>query len=415
MLKSKRLALLFWLLVAVGIALRVAAIHERPAGVLQVAPDEDEYYLIAQSVARGEGFALRGETTAYRDMLMPCTAGVLMMLFGESPLPMLYLNVILSVATALLIFELGRRRFKEEISVLLGGLWLLYPAAILFCALFFTETLFVFLWVLALVVHDRLEERNYRWSVALLLGAVTGLAILTRAVGIVLLLSFVIYIGLIRWEAPRRDRWLAIAVMLGGCAIIVQPWMTRNAIAVSGFMLNTNSGINLFIGNNARATGSYLFDEKHDRMLPPMEMGEVARDVAARELAWQFLSERTRQAVKLWGRKFAYLWSTDMSQWAHYYGPNLSGSLGEKLRSLPVGYLLVVGVPYALLVLFGVSGYYLVRYFPTRGIFLLQIFLVTMIVFLSFGAPRFHFPLMPLLLIGIGVLFRRIVWRLAPE
>ena len=395
--------------------LRVAAIHLRPEGVLERAPDEDEYLLIAQSVAAGEGFALRGVTTAYRDMLMPAAAGVLMIVFGRSALPMLYLNALLGCFTALLLFELGRSRFGKNIGMLLGALWLFYPTAMLFCGLLFTETLFVFLWTLALVVHDRLEASGYRWNVALALGVVVALAMLTRAAGIVLLLSFIVYIGLVRWEATRRDRWTAVAVMTGACLLVLQPWMTRNALAVGRFTLNTNGGINFLIGNNPRATGSYKFDETHERLLPPASLGEAARDQAAARIARQYLSERPRDAVALWGRKFAFLWATDVMQWAHYDGDRLTGSLGEKLRSLPLWKLLLLGAPYMLLVGFGIAGYYLVRNFPDRGLFLLQIFLTTMLVFLSFGAPRFHFPLMPAMVVGIGALFRERVWKSAPE
>jgi len=348
-------------------------------------------------------------------MLMPSAAGVLMIVFGKSALPMLYLNALLSCLTALLLFELGCSRFGVKVGVPLGALWLFYPAAIFFSSLLFTETLFVFLWTLALRIHDQLEESGYRWSVALALGVVVGLAMLTRAAGIALLLSFVIYIGLIRWETPKRERWTAVALIAGACFLVLQPWMTRNAIAMGSFTLNTNAGINLLIGNNPRATGSYQFDETHERLLPPLSAGEAARDQAAARIARHYLTERTRDAVGLWGKKFAFLWATDVMQWAHYYGDRLTGSLGEKLRSLPLWKLLALGAPYMLLVGFGIAGYYLVRHFPTRGLFLLQIFLTTLIIFLSFGAPRFHFPLMPAMVIGAGALFRERVWKSAPE
>ncbi|MDD5087964.1 MAG: glycosyltransferase family 39 protein [bacterium] len=410
----RRIPRVFWLLLLAGLALRVAAIQLRPEGVLARAPDEDEYLLIAQSIAHGDGFALRGVTTAYRDMLMPSVAGAFMIAFGPSALPMLFLNALLSCFTALLLFELGRSRFGDKIGVLLGGIWLFYPGAILLSALFFTETLFVFLWMLALVIYDRMEAADYRWTFALALGLVAGLAMLTRATGIVLLVSLVIYIGLVRWETPKRERWTAVAVMTGACLLMIQPWLTRNAIAVGSFSLNTNGGINFLIGNNPRASGSYKFDETHERLLPPVSAGEAARDQAAARIARHYLTERTRAAVGLWGKKFAYLWATDVSQWAHYFGDRLTGSLGEKLRALPLWRLLLLGVPYMMFVGCGIAGFYLVRNFPDRGLFLLQIFLTTMMVFVSFGAPRFHFPLMPAMVIGIGALFRPRVWVSAP-
>lgn len=409
---SKRI--LFALLI-IGVALRLMMIFLRPAGTLAIAPDEDEFLRIAQGVVRGEGFALHGVTTAYRDMLMPVVCGALMAVFGDSPLPMLFLNVLLSAATAFLLFEIGRRRFGEKVGLVIAGAWLFYPTAILFSAILFTETLFVFLCVLVIWLYDRLDEHEYNVGNALLLGIVSGLAMLTRSVGVVLPVSLLIYLLLIRFERPWSIRFRAALVIGTVCLMVAVPWMARNYFLTGRFVLNTNGGINMYIGNNARANGSYLFDDEHQRALPLEGAGEGVSDRAASALAWSFMREHPRELIELWGRKFAYLWATDMTQWIHYYwDSNGLPSVSKRLRAMPVPRLLLLAVPYALIVLLGVSGFYLVRHFPARGLFLLQIFLMTAAVLLAFGTPRFHFPMMPLLIIAAGALWRPHVWISAP-
>jgi 4-amino-4-deoxy-L-arabinose transferase-like glycosyltransferase len=403
------------MLLVIGVALRLAALGLRPAGALSAAPDEDEYLQIAQSVARGEGYALHGEITAYRDMLLPVVCGGLMAVFGDSPLPMLLLQIALSVATALLLFELGRRRFGEQVALIMAAVWLLYPTAVIFCAMLFTETLFVFLWVLALRTYDRLDDKGYRPLDAALLGVVAGLTMLTRAVGVVVAASLLIYVVLIRFERPPRVRLRAALILGAACLLVVLPWMVRNHFAVGRFALNTNGGINMYIGNNPRANGSYLFDADHERLLPPAEAGEAARDRAASGLALAFVREHPRDAVRLWGRKFAYFWATDMTEWIHYlWNPSGPPSVSKRLRAMPVARLALLAVPYVAIVLFGVSGFYLVRHFPARGLLLLQIFLLTLACFVTYGMPRYRFPLMPLLLISAGALWRPLVWVSAP-
>jgi len=402
-------------LLVIGVALRLVALCLRPEGALYAAPDEDEYLQIAQSVARGEGFALHGEITAYRDMLLPVVCAGLMALFGDSPLPMLLLNVLLSVATALLLFDLGRRRFGEQVALIMAGVWLLYPTAIIFSAMLFTETLFVFLWVLALLLYDRLDEGGYRPLDAVALGAVSGLVMLTRAVGVVVVLSLILYIVLIRFERPLRVRLRAALILGAACLLVVLPWMVRNHYAVGRFALNTNGGINMYIGNNPRANGSYLFDEDHERLLPPAEAGEAARDRAAATLALTFVREHPRDALRLWERKFGFFWATDMTQWIHYFwNPSGPPSVSKRLRAMPVARLALLAVPYMLIVLLGISGFYLVRHFPARGLLLLQIFLLLLACFVTYGTPRYRYPLMPALIIAAGALWRPHVWVSAP-
>lgn len=402
-------------LLVIGVALRFAALWLRPAGAIYAAPDEDEYLQIAQSVARGEGFALHGEITAYRDMLMPVTGGLLMAVFGDSPLPMLLLNIVLSAATAILLFDLGRRRFDERVALVMAAVWLLYPTAIIFSAMLFTETLFVFLWVLALWLYDRLDEGGYRPLDAAALGVVSGLVMLTRAVGVVVAISFIVYIVLIRFERPLKVRLRAALILGAACLLVVLPWMVRNNFTVGRFALNTNGGMNMYIGNNPRANGSYLFDEEHERLLPPAEAGETARDRAAAGLALAFVREHPRDALRLWGRKFAFFWATDMTQWIHYFwDPSGPPSVSKRLRAMPVARLALLAVPYMLIVLLGISGFYLVRHFPARGLLLLQIFLLLLACFVTYGTPRYRYPLMPALLIGAGAVWRPQVWVSAP-
>jgi hypothetical protein len=71
-------------------------------------------------------------------------------------------------------------------------------------------------------------------------------------------------------------------------------------------------------------------------------------------------------------------------------------------------------VPYMIIFGFGISGFYLVRHFPDRGLFLLQVFLILLTVFLSHGEPRYHMVAMPAMIVGVGALTRRNVWNSAP-
>ena len=408
-----RVPRIFWLLLIIGIALRFAAIYLREPGVLERAPDEDEYYLIGKSIASGDGFALRGVTTAYRDMLLPVVAAGSVAVFGDTPRPLQFLNVLLSCASAWLLFRIGRRRFGDKIGLGMAAAWLFYPVAILFCAMLFTETLFVFWWLLALVLYDRLEERHFDLKIAFALGLVLGLLMLTRAVGQLFFAAVLIYIALVRFEDPLRLRWRAAILIFVTGSMVILPWLVRNALAVGAFTLNTNGGINLFIGNNPDANGSYKFTPEMEGSLP--QKGEAAISRAAADRARDYALSHPRETIRLWGRKFAFLWATDAIQWVHYNPPEGPPSVSARLRVLPVWQLLLISVPYMLLVGLGISGYYLVRHFDGRGLFLLSTALAIAASMAAFGSQRFHVPLMPAMIVGAGALVRPKVWNSTPQ
>jgi 4-amino-4-deoxy-L-arabinose transferase-like glycosyltransferase len=357
---------------------------------------------------------MHGQASAYRDMLYPAVTSVVLRVTGGYLPAVLYLQVLLSCLTGWLIFLLGKQRFSDRTSLLMCAAWMLYPMAVMLSVLYLTETLFVFLWVLAIVLYDWLEE-NPGVVKAVLLGLCLGLLCLTRAAGLLMVAALTIYMVLIRYERQFRDRVRMTLIVVGICLLTVLPWMIRNYLVMDSFSLNTNGGISLLIGNNRYATGAYRFDESVQKMLPGEELGEAARDRVGAELAGEYFWSNLRQSLNLWSRKFAFLWSTDIAQLAHYY-PNRSGeSLAVYLRSLPVPLLLLMAIPYMLVLQAGTAGFYLVKNFRTRGLFILQITMITVAAFLSFGMPRYHFPAMPALMIGAAAYVEKWPWREAPQ
>jgi hypothetical protein len=257
-----------------------------------------------------------------------------------------------------------------------------------------------------------LEIRGYSWKIAAALGLVLGMTMLTRAVGQVFFGAVLIYIVLIRYEMPRVIRWRAGFIILAVGCLTVAPWMIRNGLEMGSFSLNTNGGINLFIGNNPDANGSYKFTPEMEQTIP--QRGEAGTSRAAAEMAWKYIRENPKHSVDMMGRKFAFLWASDALLWIHYNPPEGPPSVAARLRMLPIWKLLIMSVPYMLLVGFGISGYYLVRHFDGRGLLILATALTIAAVLLTHGVPRYHIPLMPGIIVGAGALVRPQVWDSVP-
>ncbi len=437
---NRNIQLVIILLVAA--ILRIAAISLRPPEAMLQAPDEPDFYNLALSVAHGEGFAMDGQPTAYRDMLFPSLVGVAFRLTGGWLPIFILLQIAADLLTIFLLYRIGAGRFGERIGIFMAAAWAIYPAAIFYCSLFLTETLFVFLVTLALYLYDKVEASWNKQTVsplgppakwgggpsahipAALLGLTLGLATLTRSAGLVFLATFLIYIVLFRFETPRGIRFRTAGFVVLGAAIVCLPWMLRNHRVLGSFSLNTNTGVNLYIGNNPYATGAYRFDDPVEAPLlaadPQQPGGEVARNELAMSLALEYWRTHTGVIPDLWARKFAYLWATDMPLWLHYdpAAPAIGGeglSLRERLHTLPFSKLALSALPHMLIVCFGAAGIFLTRHFSTRGLFILQLTLGAVATFVSFGLFRFHFPLIPALMVSAASLIRPSPWDSAPQ
>ncbi len=159
------------------------------------------------------------------------------------------------------------------------GLIAVYPPLIYYSCELLSEALLLPLLcssVFLLYKADRLEAENNEKRKGkrrsptpfyIAAGAVTGLAIITHPITLLFCVAEAVYLVFRRWLKCRKSkdkRWLNIlkpgAVFAVLAMVIVLPICIYNAKLPNGsFSIQTNSGMNLYIGNNPDATGcSYL-------------------------------------------------------------------------------------------------------------------------------------------------------------
>src|SRR6266850_1370308 len=128
--------------------------------------------------------------------------------------------------------------------------------------------------------------------------------------------------GLARRQRPSRERVATAGVFLLGLALVLLPVAIRNSVVDHGFYLTTSQfGPNFYIGNNARADGTYM-SLRFGRGSPEYERQdatELAEDATGRRLtprgvstywtmqALAFIRSEPLAWVKLLGRKIALL------------------------------------------------------------------------------------------------------------
>ena len=261
-----RLGLAVWALLAVALVLRLGYVAATPD--YTIVHDARDYDYYARSLARGEGYGLSfGIPTAFRppgytfllagvyDVAGVARAGV-----AERVPPARIVQAFIGTLAVALIGLIAAQLWGRRAALAALALGAVYLPLILIGGALMSEPLFVVLMLgsLAAAIQHRRSTHAYRW--ALLAGFVGGLAVLTRANGLVLLLPLAVGV----WTVRPRWSWRALAppaLLVAVALATVAPWTVRNAVELHAFVpVSTQLGSAL--------AGTYNDEARLDRENP---------------------------------------------------------------------------------------------------------------------------------------------------
>jgi 4-amino-4-deoxy-L-arabinose transferase-like glycosyltransferase len=267
-LDARRLAAIGLLLV-VALSLRLGYVALTPG--YRIVHDARDYDAHARSIAAGDGFARLGpgpsRATAFRPPAYPVLLAGVYALTGHERRDDAarvtagrVANALVGTAIVALVGLLAAQLLGRRVALVAMALGAVYLPLILVGGSLMSEPLFAALMLAALaaaIAHRRSEHR-LRW--AAVAGVLGGLAILTRANGLILLapLAFAVWDARPRWS-PRA---LAAPALLVGVAVLtVAPWTVRNAEVLGAFVpVTTQLGTSL--------AGTYNDVSRDDRRNP---------------------------------------------------------------------------------------------------------------------------------------------------
>ena len=256
-------------LLTVGLAAvlaRLAVLLRAPAFVIA---DSDNYYLPAYQLARGIGFDLDLRRTPGYPLFVALTINLL----GEDLSALVFAQHLLGVGTCVLTAWLGLRLFGPWTG-LLSGLLTASAAPLLVAEHYvMAEALFVPLLVATIAVLCWAMQRRETWPM-LLGGALIGVSALTRPIGLVLLCAIVP--ALLVGEGRARVLPRALAALLG-TAVVLVPWMSRNAVVHGSFSAEGNLGQTL-VGRTMRHDRGFQFENSADADPARQRAREIMRD-----------------------------------------------------------------------------------------------------------------------------------------
>jgi len=352
--------------------------------------DEMDYLELAASLAESRSYVIDGAPSAFRPPGYPVFLAVVQIVFGPAIEIIRVIQIFLDLGIVVGLYVLGLR-YGHLDALLAGLIWALFPPAILYTGLILSETFAAFLLVALLVV---LTLRP--WPLGPVPSAVAGLLM-----GILVLVkAWVILFGAgifcLLWI---RTRSLTILLWFSaGILLIVAPWTMRNVFVFGSPLISTNTGINLYMGNNPHATGAYkaglpdtLLAVSHD---------ELAFHQLSLGMAINHIFEDPIGFVKRMPIKVAHTFRSEGELLVWVFHPNIrdrSSSFSQKYRSLSLILILGVNILYASVLLMGVAG--VLRFWRDDPALITVLFFGILIAVhaVFFGGSRFHFLLMPLM------------------
>lgn len=315
-------------------------------------------------------------------------------LAGEGTAQTYAANAALGVATVAVVFLIGAIIFDGRAALIAAGGMALWPGQIYFTSLTLSEQLFTLLFSLG-VLLTLLQARARSSSLLLLiaLGALAGIAALTRGQGLLLL-----PIAVLTWRISGRrwrDALASAAVVAVVAGVVLAPWVIRNERELgSPVIIATNFGPNVWYGHHSGATGRSApvpppQPERGDLTQPEYEV--AASNLALRE-ALDYIVSHPTEEIRLAAAKVRAMYESDSTalDWNSGYGssPAFSEEKDRFLRRLANGYW------FAALILAGAGLVASRRLLHAEAAIVpLTVGIWTIGHLAFFGDARFHYPI----------------------
>jgi 4-amino-4-deoxy-L-arabinose transferase-like glycosyltransferase len=288
----RRVLLVVGGIAALGLALRVWYLLDM-VGDSSLVGDGLEFHGLAGVLSEGRGFVspltapgAEAVPTAHKPPLYPLTLAGVSSLGWTGYVSHQVASALIGTATVVVCALLAQRLAGNRAAVIAAVIGAAYPVFLVADASLRAESLFGLLIALALLAAYRVLERPTTWRLVQL-GAVIGLAALTRSEG--LLLLFLLAAPVV-WRGGAAGRVRRLAVVAGVCVLTLSPWLIRNWIVFDEPVVISTSYGDLIAGANCDETysGRWIGSWSFECVLsePGEDEAEIARGLRERGLTY---------------------------------------------------------------------------------------------------------------------------------
>ena len=371
-----------------ALAIRITYIYVNQRGLFS---DELDYHTLAANLSTTFHYAAHGLPTAYRPIGYPAIIALVYWIAGIHPIVVKVFQAIVDSSIVLVVPRLMSHS-TDNAKLYAAGAWASFPSAILYPNLLMTECIYTALVVAAALLYVKESDRSIQRCI--LLGVVCGTLTLIKPA------TILFFAALGALALKKRESRQNIAAVCIAFVLVVTPWVVRNWVVIGEPTIATNSGVNLLIGNNPHANGSY--NASVDVLALDSVANEADRDKLAFSTGVRYIVSRPFRFVVNAGKKYAHLFSSESFLAVTQFHPNpnnVEQSLSEKYASISSVVRLIINVPYAAALLVGFLGFISAKRTRLWYFFAALLTSLLCIHLTTFGGNRFHFPLMPFFVI----------------
>ena len=379
-------------IVAAGLLLRAAA------AILIPSPLESDYlgyWRMANGLYAGTGMDDGTGMKAFLNIGYPIFIGAVFTVFGTTITAAKCANVLLGGATIALAYLAARRLFASRHAAAWAAILVAaYLEAVIYAAYMAKENLLNALVMAQLALVARPPGRlGWFWH-AVLFGFLTGCVAVVGNAGLVLLPGLVLQLYFLLGTKAATARH--VAVTLAAVFLVIAPVLWRNQNALGHAVLNTNGGVNLYIGNNPNARPYYsnLSDTPMgpDWLQERRRLGEFEWDVMLRRLAVAYILEHPLETVQLALRKGVAFWIPPT-----HSGKYEQGRAETLLRLVWLIQFCAIGA------LFLLASTQMRRHGRAIAVLWLLVLGYTGVHMIFYVVYRYRLPIMPVLCLGAGM------------
>lgn len=380
--------------------------------------DNANYVSIATAIVQGQGVAMNGELSAYFPVGYPGFLAVIFSIFGISLFPAQLANVVLYMGILLCTTALTEKLFQSKLTARVTLLLLaFYPSHIYYSSQLGTETPFLFLVLLwAIIMLDKQDSIKF----LILSGIIGGLCCLIRPQALyipVIIVGTSVILNLSRGMFVQKVKELLILYLV--MSITIAPWAIRNYIVFDHFIpFSTISGKNLLIGNNPNATGGYYWSDELTKITDAPD--EFTRDEQAKAAALEYIRSEPGRFITMIPIRFAKLYLKDYDS-INWYERERGDAITETEVTVFAAAKIIAQSYYVIIMaLAGLGTIRLfrrsrknLRRFPLHP--LAMIFYFSSIFLVYYGTARYHFPMMPWIIMFSGYYLTGIIASQSPR
>ena len=351
---------------------RIASLILYPSKVL---PDTYTYLKIGEEIFSGKIIQTPLHMPGY---------GIWMFLFNfitQNNYGVIIGDIVVSCLTVYVIYLLSYEIFKKkEISIISALIFALYPFSIFYSISALSETLFVFLLLLSILMFYRNDF--FYGSLLIILSIYIKPTPDIFAPFLILIFSLVIK----KYSFKKSIFHLCIYYTL--YILLLSPWWFHNWKKYDGFVrINLSGGYHLYSGNNIKnKTGGGIggIDVDHNWSDEDIKYKGIEFHNKFKKEAYNFIKENPKEFVNLTMIKFLRFWQI------YPYTDEYKGTIYKLISTLSYGIILILSI----LFIFNSK-----KFLRIISPLLTIIFFTTAIHCITIASIRYRYPIEPILII----------------